>query len=42
MVRVEFDALVGLHDAGVVHAAGGGGGFYFGAAVGLGLLVEGF
>jgi hypothetical protein len=41
VLRVEFDALVGLHDAWVVHAAGGGGGFYFGAAVGLGLLVGG-
>jgi hypothetical protein len=35
VVRVELGALVRLHDAGVVHAAGGGGGFYFGAAVGL-------
>jgi hypothetical protein len=35
VVGVELDTLVGLHDAWVVHAAGGGGGFYFGAAVGL-------
>jgi hypothetical protein len=42
VVGVEFGAFVRLHDAWVVHAAGGGGGFYFGAAVGLGLLVGGF
>lgn len=36
VVRVVFGAAVRLHQAGVLHAAGGGGGFYFGTAVGLG------
>jgi len=35
VVRVVFDSLVRLHKARVLHAAGGGGCFYFGAAVGL-------
>jgi hypothetical protein len=43
VVRVELDAAVRLHDAWVLHAAGGGGCFYFGAAVGLfgGRIVSG-
>jgi hypothetical protein len=35
VVGVVFGAAVRLHQAGVLHAAGGGGGLYFGAAVGL-------
>jgi hypothetical protein len=35
VVGVVFDSFVGLHDAGVLDTAVGGGGFYFGAAVGL-------